>query len=119
MDQNFTRVAGTSASAPIFASLIAAVNDARIAAGKTPVGWINPAVRLFVCIYHSRLGISSLFDRPQLYSHSFADSFHDVTNGTNPGCGREGFRASPGWDPVSGLGTPNFERLRDNFLRLP
>ncbi len=35
---------GTSASAPIFASLIAAINDARIAVGKGPVGWINPAV---------------------------------------------------------------------------
>ncbi|KAJ7808123.1 hypothetical protein B0H14DRAFT_3482637 [Mycena olivaceomarginata] len=31
-------VSGTSASAPIFASLIAAVNDARLAAGKGPVG---------------------------------------------------------------------------------
>ena len=36
---------GTSASAPIFAAIITAVNDARIAAGKSPVGWINPAVR--------------------------------------------------------------------------
>ena len=37
---------GTSASAPIFASMIAAVNDARIAAHKSLVGWINPAVRV-------------------------------------------------------------------------
>lgn len=42
-------IGGTSASAPIFASLIAAVNDARIAAGKSPVGFINPAVRLTGC----------------------------------------------------------------------
>ena len=39
---------GTSASAPIVASFIAAINDARIAAGKGPVGWINPAVSPFV-----------------------------------------------------------------------
>ncbi|EJF64895.1 subtilisin-like protein [Dichomitus squalens LYAD-421 SS1] len=94
---NFNLTGGTSASAPIFASLITAVNDARIAIGKKPVGWINPA----------------------LYSPWFVGSFNDVTNGTNPGCGTEGFRASPGWDPVTGLGTPNFERLLANFLLLP
>ena len=37
--------AGTSASTPAFAAMIAAVNDARIAIGKSPVGWLNPAVR--------------------------------------------------------------------------
>ena len=40
-----TRSGGTSASAPIFASMIAAVNDARLAVGKGPVGFINPVVR--------------------------------------------------------------------------
>jgi tripeptidyl-peptidase I len=44
----FVLSGGTSASAPIFASVIAAVNDARIAAHKSPVGFINPAVRLFL-----------------------------------------------------------------------
>ena len=40
-----TGAGGISASAPIFAALIASVNDARIAAGKSTVGWANPAVR--------------------------------------------------------------------------
>ncbi|KAJ7902510.1 subtilisin-like protein [Mycena olivaceomarginata] len=40
----FVHSGGTSASAPIFASVIAAVNDARIAAGKSTVGFINPAL---------------------------------------------------------------------------
>ncbi|KAF8212634.1 peptidase S8/S53 domain-containing protein [Mycena galopus ATCC 62051] len=48
---------GTSASAPIFASIIAAINDARIAAGKGPVGFINPA----------------------LYSPALVGAFNDVT----------------------------------------
>ena len=43
----------------------------------------------------------------QIYSHWFADAFHDITNGTNPGCGTEGFPAMSGWDPVTGLGVPN------------
>ncbi|KAJ6483985.1 subtilisin-like protein [Mycena sanguinolenta] len=93
----FVLSGGTSASAPIFASVIAAVNDARIAAGKSVVGFINPA----------------------LYSDAFAGAFNDVTVGTNPGCGTEGFPAAPGWDGVSGLGTPNFEKLKAAFLALP
>jgi len=93
----FVLSGGTSASAPIFASVIAAVNDARIAARKSPVGFINPA----------------------LYSDAFAGTFNDVTVGSNPGCDTQGFPAAPGWDPVSGLGTPNFEKLKAAFLALP
>ncbi|KAJ7212411.1 subtilisin-like protein [Mycena haematopus] len=93
----FVHTGGTSASAPIFASLIAAVNDARLAAYKSPVGFINPA----------------------LYSDAFAGVFNDVTVGSNPACGTEGFPAAPGWDPVSGLGTLNFEKLTAAFLALP
>ncbi|KAF7363047.1 Subtilisin-like protein [Mycena venus] len=93
----FIQSGGTSASAPIFASLIAAVNDARLATGKSPVGFINPA----------------------LYSGAFADAFNDVKVGSNPACGTQGFPAAPGWDPVSGLGTPNFEKLKNAFLALP
>ena len=44
INQNFTLSGGTSASTPIVAAMIAAVNDARLAAGKSPVGFINPAV---------------------------------------------------------------------------
>ncbi len=47
LDGNHTHDGGTSASTPIFASMIVAVNDARLAAGKGPVGWINPAVCVF------------------------------------------------------------------------
>ncbi|KAJ6484040.1 subtilisin-like protein [Mycena sanguinolenta] len=93
----FVHTGGTSASAPIFASLIAAVNDARLAASKSPVGFINPA----------------------LYSDAFAGVFNDVTVGSNPACGTEGFPAAPGWDPVSGKGTVDFEKLKAAFLALP
>ena len=46
VNQTWYSVFGTSASAPTWAAMIAAVNDARIAAGKKTVGWANPAVRL-------------------------------------------------------------------------
>ncbi|KAI0367778.1 subtilisin-like protein [Pilatotrama ljubarskyi] len=94
---NVSIVGGTSAATPIFGAILTAVNDARLAAGKSPVGFINPAI----------------------YSHMFAGAFHDVTNGTNPGCGTDGFPALPGWDPVTGLGTPNFPKLLQRFLALP
>lgn len=46
IDGQFRLVSGTSASAPAFAAILSAVNDARLASGKSPVGWINPAVRV-------------------------------------------------------------------------
>ncbi|KAH9848040.1 subtilisin-like protein [Lenzites betulinus] len=90
-------VSGTSASAPTFAAILSAVNDARLALGKRTVGWINPAI----------------------YSSAFDGAFNDITNGSNPNCGSAGFFARPGWDPVTGLGTPNFPKLLARFLLLP
>lgn len=88
-------VGGTSASAPIFASLINLINEERIRCGKKTVGFINPVV----------------------YKHP--EMFQDITEGGNPGCGTQGFPASPGWDPVTGMGTPNYERMKEVFLALP
>lgn len=33
---------GTSASAPIFAGVVSLLNDARLNAGKSPLGFLNP-----------------------------------------------------------------------------
>ena len=88
-------VGGTSASAPIVAGIVTLLNEARIAAGKGPIGFLNP----------------TFYANP--------DAFNDITIGNNPGCGTGGFNATPGWDPVTGLGTPNFGKLRDVFLSLP
>lgn len=85
---------GTSASAPIFASLINRINELRLNAGKVPLGFLNPA----------------LYMNPGM--------FNDITNGTNPGCGIVGFSAVPGWDPVTGLGTPNYPKMRDFLVGL-
>ncbi|TFK55131.1 family S53 protease-like protein [Heliocybe sulcata] len=82
-------VAGTSCSSPIFASIIGLLNDELIAAGKSPLGFLNPL----------------------LYSTA-ASAFTDITSGDNPGCNTNGFPAASGWDPVTGLGTPNYAALR-------
>ncbi|KAH9933246.1 subtilisin-like protein [Epithele typhae] len=90
-------VYGTSASAPVVAAMLSAANDARLAVGKKPIGFINPTI----------------------YSKAFTHAFNDITNGTNPGCGTVGFSAKPGWDPVTGMGTPNFPALLKEWLLLP
>ncbi|KAJ6575874.1 peptidase S8/S53 domain-containing protein [Mycena sp. CBHHK59/15] len=93
----FYLVFGTSASAPVVGAILTLVNDARLNAGKSPIGFINPTI----------------------YSSAFASAFNDVTNGNNPGCGTQGFSAVKGWDPVTGLGTPNFPKLMKLWLALP
>lgn len=46
-------------------------------------------------------------------------AFNDITTGSNPGCNTEGFYAQPGWDPVTGVGTPDFNKLVELWLQLP
>ena len=55
----------------------------------------------------------------QLYSHMFARIYHDITVGSNPGCGTDGFPTAPGWDPVTGLGTVDFQKMLSRFMMLP
>lgn len=82
-------VSGTSTSAPTFAAFVALLNDARLAAGKSALGFLSPL----------------------LYALGGA-GLHDITVGNAPGCGTLGFNATTGWDPVTGLGTPDFEVLK-------
>jgi kumamolisin len=68
---------GTSAVAPLWAGLVARMNQL---IGK-PVGFLNPLI----------------------YSQAVeASGFHDVTQGNNGA-----FSAGPGWDPCTGLGSPD------------
>lgn len=75
---------GDSASAPIFASAIALLNSQRL----VPLGFLNP----------------------WLYLESAV--LNDISTGNNPGCSTSGFPAAAGWDPVTGLGSPNFEKMQ-------
>ncbi|OJA15326.1 hypothetical protein AZE42_03348 [Rhizopogon vesiculosus] len=93
---NAVSTAGTSCSAPTFIAFISMLNDARITAGKSPLGFLNPF----------------------LYSKGYA-GLNDITKGRNPGCGTNGFNATVGWDPVTGHGTPNFEKLKHLVLTMP
>jgi subtilase family serine protease len=89
---------GTSLSAPLFAGALGHVVD-----------WFKS--------HHngSRPGLLG----PLLYSLAGSAAFNDVTVGTNNGtetnepatCPLGGFTAAPGWDAVTGLGTPNIGML--------
>lgn len=95
IDAKFGLVYGTSASTPTVASVFVLINQARLDAGKSPIGFVNPV----------------LYANPQ--------ALNDVISGSNPGCGTQGFSAQAGWDPITGLGTPNFPKLLATFLALP
>ncbi|KAK9417389.1 putative Peptidase S53 domain-containing protein [Seiridium unicorne] len=86
---------GTSAASPIFAAVVTRINEERLAAGKSPVGFVNP----------------TLYENPGV--------LNDIVTGNNPGCGTKGFSCAKGWDPVTGLGTPNYPKMLDLFLSLP
>src|SRR5579862_3148252 len=80
VDGQSTVIGGTSAAAPLWAGLLARINQL---VGK-PAGYLNPI----------------------LYSANVAVTFHDITSGNN-----DGYSAGPGWDPCTGLGTPDGARL--------
>ncbi|KAK0563057.1 hypothetical protein OC861_005015 [Tilletia horrida] len=91
---SFYTIGGTSASAPTWAAVLALLNDARVAAGKSRVGWIHPT------IYGNTGGLT------------------DLTSGASRGCGSSttlGFPATSGYDASTGLGTPVFPGLRSVY----
>jgi kumamolisin len=77
VDGKTGQIGGTSAVAPLWAGLVAAIN----AAAPKPVGFAHPV----------------------LYGN--AARFNDIVTGDNK-VGGIGFAAGPGWDACTGLGTP-------------
>lgn len=94
VDGAFALVSGTSASTPVVGAIFTLINEARLNLGKSSIGFVNPV----------------------LYANPGA--LNDITSGDNQGCGTPGFSATTGWDPVTGLGTPNYPKLLDVFLAL-
>jgi kumamolisin len=76
VDGQNTVIGGTSAVAPLFAGLLARINQSL----GTPIGFLNPLI----------------------YASGIAATFHDITAGDNAG-----WNAGPGWDPCTGMGSPN------------
>lgn len=91
-------IGGTSASSPVVAGIFSLLNNARLQAGKPPMGFLNP----------------------WLYETGF-QGLTDIIYGGSRGCsGGPGngvmvpyasWNATEGWDPATGLGTPLFDKL--------
>lgn len=93
------KLSGTSASSPVVAGIVSLVNSARLAAGKSPLGFLNTAI-------YQNGGI-----------------FNDVTQGENNCaaskiCCTQGFYATAGWDPLTGFGSVDYKKFYDVFYKL-
>ncbi|RMJ22396.1 Tripeptidyl-peptidase [Aspergillus sp. HF37] len=96
MDGRLVPISGTSASTPTVAVVVALLNDARLRGGMSPLGFLNP-----------------------LFYGKAKSGLNDIVGGSSKGCLHQdiippaGWNVTEGWDPVTGLGTPDFARLRD------
>jgi len=71
------------------------LNDLRLQNGKATLGFLNP------------------------FLYQNADALFDVTAGSSQGCMfSSGWPAKKGWDAVTGLGTPNYEKLSKAVSKL-
>jgi tripeptidyl-peptidase-1 len=89
---SFTAVAGTSAASPVVAGIFAQLNNVRLNAGKSSLGFLNQFI----------------YQNPT--------AFNDVTSGTNNDGQTAGFTAIAGWDPATGMGTPIYSKLATAVL---
>jgi len=112
--QNLSVVGGTSAGAPTFAAILALVDQSLIASGFESAPGLGPINSILY-----KLAVSN------------PASFNDVTSGDNivactkasPNCpasgGQFGFKAGPGYDQVTGLGSVNANTLAAAWAGTP
>ncbi|KAH9059511.1 subtilisin-like protein [Lactarius vividus] len=93
LNGNEREESGTSLATPVVAGIISLLNDWLISTGQDPLGFLNP----------------------WLYGRGLA-ALNDITEGSNLGCGMDGFSAIAGWDPVTGLGTPDFRKMLEQIF---
>jgi len=85
-------VSGTSCSSPVFAGMVALLNDQLLAQNRPTLGFLNPL----------------------LYSTDAKEAFVDVTSGYSYGCNDgTGWLASTGWDATTGVGYPDYGTLSE------
>lgn len=93
---------GTSAATPLWAAFTALVNQQAVQNGKSPVGFVNPALY--------SIGKGS----------AYASCFHDITNGDNTWSGSPTkFKAVAGYDLCTGWGTPKGQNLINALVGSP
>jgi kumamolisin len=101
---------GTSIAAPVWAAIMARVNQARRASGLPRVGFVNPL------LYQLRNATPGPFR--QIVAGA-TDVAMTVVNrqGQATAYDLPGYECRQGWDPVSGLGVPNVANLIEHLRR--
>lgn len=100
---------GTSASSPMFAGIIGLVNDARMRNNMPSMGFLNPFLYLL-----GRDGLNDIVHGGSTGCDGH-QRFHGPPNGS-PIVPYASWNATTGWDPVTGLGTPNFGKLLEKAM---
>lgn len=103
-------------STPLFGAIINRINEERLHANKTTLGFLNPA------LYSNPSMLNDITNGQS--SHYLIDTCGSLIFailGSNYGCiGQEtAYTAVPGWDPATGLGTPNYPKMLEYFMNLP
>jgi kumamolisin len=112
--QRINYAGGTSVAAPIWAAIVACMNQARRTAGQPRVGFVNPLLY--------KLAGTAATPGASPFS-AITDGAGDVEMQVLDECGRptryklEGFSACAGWSPVTGLGVPRVRNLIDLATR--
>lgn len=96
----FYRLTVSSASAPVVAGIVSRLNAARLAQGRPRMGFLNP------WLYgNGRSGLTDIV-------HGRSSGCLGYSNGfLTPQVPGAGWNATEGWDAVTGLGTPSFQKL--------
>jgi tripeptidyl-peptidase-1 len=97
MSGSVTPIGGTSAATPTVAGMFAIFNDYVMHKTGKPLGFINPLL------------YQMWADEPLAFNDITVGDNACTEQGCTPGC--QGFNAAPGWDPVTGLGSPNFQKM--------
>ena len=103
VDGNGILVGGTSAAAPLWASLILRINALRAAKGKKPIGYVTPL------LYQAGANGQPLG----------ASVCKDITVGDNISAHNGGYRAGPGFDAATGWGSPIGAKLAAALVQVP
>lgn len=98
---------GTSAGAPQWAGLLAVANSMRAAEGKVPLSK-----------YVGKDGLKGTLAALYAVAKTTPDAYIDITEGKNGDCGAE-CEAGPGYDYLTGLGSPNGAVLLKALAELP
>lgn len=102
---------GTSCASPMFAGVVGLLNDARMRHHKPSMGFLNPFLYTI-----GRRGLNDVTHGGSTGCDGHA-RFNGPPNGS-PVVPYASWNATEGWDPVTGLGTPDFQKLMEMALFL-